>query len=370
MNADVAVVGGGLAGLLVARWLAEAGVDVVLLDAAPSLATPGELGLVEHGVLEHPGRTVASLGDDRARALFAWAARSRTLLEGQGLFEPCGTLWASIFPGERGDIERSVEALERLGRRAVRLAPDDVCARTGGHFTMEALALPGDGRVPLDARQRLLDAAVASGVRVRTGAEVVDVGEGPEGLAATLHDGEALRAEAVVLAAGPGVSALHPALAGLMPARDQGLRFAATPSGPVRAARAGQGWTCWRVDPDGTRIAGARWASPHLEVGEARPGLHAGIQAKLEAFGRDRLGLGDAPVERWSWVFAQTPDGLPVVGPLPGDPRVVACVGFGASPWGLGVAAARSVVDGLLGEAAPEVPWMLSSRRTVRWRYG
>ena len=158
-----------------------------------------------------------------------------------------------------------------------------------------------------------------------------------------------------------------------MPVRDQGLRVEGQPSsGSVTAGRAGQGWTCWRVDDDGVRVSGARWASPHLEVGERDASVIVpSIQSKLEGFARQRLGLDGPVVERWAWVFAQSPDGLPVVGPLPGDPRLVGCVGFGATPLGLEVAAARSVAEGLLeGEGEVEVPWMLSSRRIVRWRYG
>ncbi len=373
-SADVVVVGASTAGLLIARWLAEAGVDVAVLEAGPvgQAASGRGLGLVEHGVLEHPGRTVASLGQERAAALWGWAARSRQLLDALGLFEATGTVWASVFAGEAGDIERSVAALQGLGVSAEALEAAQVSRRTGGRFEQGGLALPGDGRVPLGHLHQLARLAEAAGVGVHSGAAVIALRDGVDGLEVVVGE-ERVAAEAVVLACGVGAASLHPALAGLMPVRDQGLRVEGQPaSGSVTAGRAGQGWTCWRVDDDGVRVSGARWASPHLEVGERDASVIVpSIQSKLEGFARQRLGLDGPVVERWAWVFAQSPDGLPVVGPLPGDPRLVGCVGFGATPLGLEVAAARSVAEGLLeGEGEVEVPWMLSSRRIVRWRYG
>ena len=172
----------------------------------------------------------------------------------------------------------------------------------------------------------------------------------------------------MVLTAGVGADALHPTLRRFLPVREQGLVMAGGQHLPP-AGRAGQGWTGWRVDGDDVLVSGARWATPHLEVGETEPVVVDVIQDKLEAFAQRTLGLAGPVQERRVWSVAQSPDGLPVVGPMPGDPRIVGCIGFGAAPAGLALAAARSVVDGLVGDA-DEVPWVLSTRRMVRWRYG
>lgn len=119
-------------------------------------------------------------------------------------------------------------------------------------------------------------------------------------------------------------------------------------------------------------VSGARWATPHMEVGEHDPhAVEPRIQARLEDFLRSSLGVEAPIVDRWAWLFTQSRDGLPILGPLPGQPRRVALTGFGANPASFAVGAARSVADGLLGlDEGGALPWILSSRRLVRWRMG
>ena len=364
-HADVVVVGGGLAGLLVAGWLAEAGVDVVLCERDHAFGGAWGLGLVELGVTEYPSRTIASLGE-RAATLLAWTARSKEHLSELGLWERTGMLWVPVLPDEHVEVARSVQSLGRHGiaaevREVAELARAQLTARHA------ALGLPGDGRLRTSALAQLTAWAADVGATLCTGVRVDEV-QDDDGLR-VITPGGGIRAEAVVLTAGVGGSALHPVLRGFSPVREQGLRIEGGAHLPP-AGRAGQGWTAWRSDEDGVRICGARWATPHLEVGEREPVVTDVVQSKLEAFARGPLGLVGPVVQRWAWVFSQSPDGLPIVGPLPGDPRLVGCIGFGAAAPGLAVAAARSVVEGLLGTDEAPVPWLLSTRRTVRWRYG
>ena len=89
------------------------------------------------------------------------------------------------------------------------------------------------------------------------------------------------------------------------------------------------------------------------------------IQEKLEAT-RDRLfpGLGDVHVRRrWAWLNARTCDMLPIIGPLPGNPRVIACAGFVGNPYGLAPQAAIAIAKGLMGEGRSDVPSFMSAQR-------
>jgi len=361
----VTVVGGGLVGLLVSGWLAEAGVDVLLVEAGDHLGASIGLGLVELGVTEYPSRTLASLGE-RADPLLAWSARSKERLGELGLLEPTGVLWVPVLPGEEAEVERSVDALAAKGVQA-RVVQVEQLQALGLSARHPALSLPGDGRLVVDAVERLKRWISEHGVRVVTGAKVDAVEEG-DGPLRVVVGREAVHTEAVVITGGVGEQALHPSLRGFLPVRDQGVTLAGGQGLPV-AGRAGQGWTGWRVDPEGVTVSGARWATPHLEVGERTPRVVDAVQDKLVGFARRTLGVRGEVVRRWAWIFSQSPDGLPVVGPLPGDPRCVGCLGFGSAGTGLAVAAARSVVEGLIGDPEP-VPWVLSTRRMVRWRYG
>ena len=79
---DVAVVGGGLTGLLAADRLARAGADVLLIDSPqpPAAASTRSAGLVALGWIDSPARLVAALGAPPARSLVAWSAAAAVLV--------------------------------------------------------------------------------------------------------------------------------------------------------------------------------------------------------------------------------------------------------------------------------------------------
>jgi glycine/D-amino acid oxidase-like deaminating enzyme len=366
-EADVVVLGAGLAGAATARFLAEGGIDVVVVDPEPARVDP--LGHVELGAVEQPHRTVASLGS-QADPLFQFARHGADLLEADGLLDRCGGLWVAMEEGEAKEIPRSVASLTVLGERAEAWNMDKVEGHLDGGHMGPGLFLPRDGRVdPVQVRRRWLDAAPSVRWVEGWGEPVQDADH--DGVVVAVGD-RRIRAEVLVIAAGHRSVALDPALEGrLMPVRDQWLRTA-----PVDRAlplgRAGHGWTAWQQDAQGRLwVSGARWASPHLEVGETD--VSAGgevvqrIHGRLEAFLRDRLQVSAAIEARGARVFTQSPDGLPLIGPLPGDRRTVVAVGFGPSPVAWSVAAARSIADGIL-EGGGAVPRCLESRRLVRWR--
>jgi len=364
---DVVVLGAGLAGAATARYLAEGGVGVVVIDPDPGWVDP--LGHVELGAVEQPHRTVASLGS-QADPLFGFAREGAQLLEADGLLDRCGGLWVAMEHGEAEEIERSVEALAVLGEPAEAWSAAKVEGHLDGGHMGPALHLPRDGRIDPVAVRRLWRDVAPDVVWVKGwGRPVHD--EDHDGVVVAVG-GARIRAEMVVIAAGHRSAELDATLEGwLTPVRDQWLRTAPVDR-PLPLGRAGHGWTAWQQDDDGCLwVSGARWASPHLEVGEtdltAEGEVVGRIRGRLEAFLRDRLQVG-APVEaRGARAFAQTPDGLPVIGPLPGDRRTIVAAGFGPSSVAWSVAAARSIADGIL-DGGGAVPRCVESRRLVRWR--
>lgn len=79
------------------------------------------------------------------------------------------------------------------------------------------------------------------------------------------------------------------------------------------------------------------------------------------------LAQADADVLRWGVLFTASCDGLPVLGPLPGEPRLQVAAGFSTSAWSRGVTAGDAIAGQLLGHRA-EVSALLgrcSPRRFV-----
>ena len=359
--ADVLVLGAGVAGISIALGLAERGASVVVVDPDdPREGASGRAaGLVHTGLSEHPARLREALGPVAGPAFYALARRSVALLG--DLVTPADQLWFATDDREEGLLDTSVAALAAFGFDARRVGADTLAER-GLAGTRPGFVLAGDGLVePRRALDVLLARARAAGARFCRG-RASAVREDAAGLVAIVGE-HRLRAEVVVYAAGPGAAALDPFFGDkIWPVREQALRI--TAALPVMAGRAGYGWTWFRPMPGGTLVGGCRWATPHLEVGETEPVPTEQVQGRIEAFARRHVSA-DAPIDaRWAWIETHSCDGLPIVGPLPGQVRRIACTAFCGNDWGLGPACAALVVDGLLGGPA-ETPSMFAASRFV-----
>lgn len=366
-RADVVVLGAGLAGAAVTWFLAEAGTDVLLVEhrADVGLAASGRHpGHALTGLIEHPYRVVYAMGEERARDLYAFSRENQRLLEALGLLDRQGSWWIALDEREREQVARSADALRRVGLPVEERDPQEVEAGLGVQMG-PAYFLPEDGFLePVVGVRELVRRAVERGGRCVVRALATGVRDVGDGVVVDIS-GREVRAEVVVYAANAWLPELDPWFVDkIVPFREQALL-----TGPLDRAlpgpggRAGYGYTFWRQQADRRLVAaGCRWATPHLEVGEREERVVDAVQARIEAFVERHF--GPFPVEdRWSWIAAQTCDGLPLVGPLPGDPRRVACAGFGGNENGLAVRAGKGVADGLLGERPHDVPAFLAATR-------
>lgn len=179
-SADVAVVGGGVIGLSVARELGRRGARVVLLERG---AAGAEASWAAAGML------APQVEADSADAFFAFAAASRDAypdfaraLEAEsGInieLDRTGTLYLAFNEADEAECERRYAwqtraglQVERLTAREVRELEPQVSARV-----RSALRFPLDGQVE---NRRLINALVracaACGVRVLTQTEVTSI---------------------------------------------------------------------------------------------------------------------------------------------------------------------------------------------------
>lgn len=369
-QAEVAVIGGGLTGVACALFLARGGARPVVLEARDDVglgASGRRPGLVFPGTTEPPFRLVYALGKARARELYDFCRENADLLAAETSVDRCGGLWAALDDREADQTHPNLDALRAVGVDADPWDAEQVAAATGGAGFGAALHLPGEALIdPAAAVADLARAAVAAGAAVHVRCPVQGLGRETRGVRIDLP-GRRLIADVVVLAAEHRLPAVHEFFEDkLTPFREQALLTAPVDL-PLRLGlRAQYGYFTVRRDPAGRLIVrGARWATPHLEVGETAEVPNDKVQGRIEAFVRAHFPTAGQVLDRWAWIEAMSCDGLPIIGPLPGSVRFLACAGFGGNETGLGVRAARAVADGLLTGRAPGVPAYLSPERFV-----
>ncbi|HCH61708.1 MAG: hypothetical protein CL927_06505 [Deltaproteobacteria bacterium] len=378
-STDVAVLGGGLAGLAVAALLAEAGARVVVLERMPegslgfSARTHGAVGL---GYADHPIRLVRSLGEEVAQALVQCSAESLALLRARGWLQGEGLLTASLSALEREEIHQSVELLDRWGLAVEPWSEAQVAAVLGGTaFGAGWFDRRGGWIDPAAVLARAHAWAVAAGAQVVHGVTVTHTRDGrPETVVCgeSSPSGFELKADVVVHAAGLAERALDPFFGDkLFPVRFQMQRLSLPEhqSPPVPFCAQLSYLQC-APRADGTVVlGGCRWATPHLEAGEEDPfTLSDAVEEKLSAVrtGLLKQCLGEAEVvDRWAGIMTFTCDGLPIVGPLPGRVGHLACLGWNGRPWSHALRAAVAIRDGLMTGRSTGWPEVLTPQRFV-----
>jgi len=346
---DVAVVGGGLAGVGAARLLARAGVDVLLLEAGPELGCgiSGRMpGMALGWLSDHPERLAQALGRQRAQQLLRFVNEGRQLLaELLGACQGFGLTDGRLVPGDANEArELQVE-------------------RIPGACSFDERA----------ALEQLWREALQAGAQGCLGQRVLALVEESSGSQALLLAVGRVSAELVILAAGAGSRDLDPFLADTVvpvrrwglelgcQGRDQGPSLFSAWRGALRGRRLASRWQLWGGRP----VALAEDDSVHPS-----PATQEAIQAQrgFEAFTLDFMArrfncLGREPLRSWGAAAAHSCDGLPLLGPVPGRQRRVVCTGFSGQDFDLALRAARAVAEGVLTGRAAGVPSFLSPSR-------
>ncbi|MEY3210983.1 MAG: FAD-dependent oxidoreductase [Pseudomonadota bacterium] len=370
LQADVVIVGAGLGGLGAALALAQGGARVVVLDARG----PGEdgfsrgVGLALVGTEEHPHHLAGGLGVERAAEYIAFSRRSVLGLAGLGAAQPGPTLRVAFGDREEGDLAAGDALADALGLDRVVWSRDQVAALLGGPAPGAARACRGDLHVnPAASMRALRQAASSAGVVLRHNAPALAVEDDPGGVVIRAEGGLTARAPFVVYAAGFSMATFEPWLWDkLSPVRTRHMAAAPTPGAPQLGATAQYGHLLLSAGADGAlRWAGLRWATPHLEVGETDEAAPTpAIDARLDAVHARTLAAFGPKTAAWSVVHTHTCDNLPLVGPLPGQPRRALCLGFRDQQGALALESGRAVARGILGED-PGLPSFLSPSRLV-----
>jgi glycine/D-amino acid oxidase-like deaminating enzyme len=331
LEVDVAVVGGGYAGLSTALVLREEGLSVAVLEAehaghgasgrnaghlTPTIGKDVPTCLRLFGK-ERTGRLV-SLADATIRHTEAWIERFGI----DCAYEPVGNVVVAVHERQHRAIDRAAEAAAELGLPGERLDAADLHKRgIPPAFTRGFLEPHGGILQPVRYALGLRAAAQAAGAQLFEGTPVTRIEPGPPPRLET--PAGRVRARHVVVATNAWTQSV-----GWLPRRAMTLAVQLFASAPLSdAQREALGWggreglytahealESYRWTPDGRIVGGSK----HVRYGGGRvpADVDPAISARIEAVFRERFPeLADVPIERhWGGPISMALDFLPLVG--------------------------------------------------------
>jgi glycine/D-amino acid oxidase-like deaminating enzyme len=331
VRADVAIVGGGIAGIATAYFLAKSGAKPVVLESrgVAEAASGRNAGFLLAGVAENFVAASRRYGADRALRIWRLTRRTQELvraLVAENAID-CDLEWngSDQIADDDAEWREVAESARLLAARGVSVSVD---ARTRSATYAEDGALH-----PVRWVRGLAAAAVRAGARIHEETTVTAVSDG------------SVRTARGTVSAGSVVLCTNAYTARLVPSRVRPVRgqmLATAPAGPVfaRPAYAKRGYQYWRQRPDGCVLVGGwRDTAVDEEVGEEER-TTVGVQSHLEAF-LHRHGIAAPITHRWAGTMGFSHDALPYVGHT--GPRLFVCGGFTGHGMAFGPASAEIV---------------------------
>ena len=364
LNCDVAVVGAGISGALIASFLGSAGLDVVVLDRREVVhgSTAGNTGLLLYeldvmlqALARKIGRAAAERAYLRCRdavvSMGRFVRRERIACD----YTPRRSLLLAAEPAHVPRLQREFEARKSAGLQAEWW---DRRRITRESSLPHGAAIVSSGAAELDAYRftyGLLAAAQRHGVRIFDQTAVTRRVVRRTGIELRTSRGFRVRAREIVLATG---YESHAALADKIGALHSTYALASEPLAAADMA----GWPAdsviWDTDdpylylrstPDRRVIIGGYdepFSGPEARDRRLKRKC-AALQRRFHQF------FPAIPMEvatAWAGTFGVSDDGLPFIGKHPNVPHTWFALGFGGNGTTFSYIAAEIIRDGILGQ--------------------
>lgn len=365
INCDVAVVGAGVSGALIAEALSEAGLKVAIVDRRGPAegSTAASTAMLQYEIDTPLSLMGGRIGRDKAERIWRRSRQSvdalRERTERLGL-DVDGATRGSIYLdgnilGAEG-LAREADARRRAGFEVELLKPAAVQERYG---IKGRHALIGFGNYSADPRRLTigyLNVALARGARLYSPVDICEITPTADGVTLHTADGPAIRARHVVMATGyemmkgiprkgnriisswsiatrPQPRAIWPTAAMIWEAADPYLYIRTTPQGEV---------ICGGEDEE-ISDAGERDAKL---ADKAKL-----LSRKLAALLPD---IDATPVHAWAGSFGDSRVGTPTIGRIPKMPNCYAAMGYGGNGITFSMMAAQMLRGLICGYGDPD----------------
>lgn len=364
---EVAIIGAGLSGAMLACVLAEAGIDVVVLDRREAAhgSTAGNTGLMLYELDEPLHRLTRRLGRDVAERAFRRCRRAIDELERmvkKSRLE-CGfarkpSLYVAATPAHVPRLQREFEARVAAGLEAewwprARIRRESTLPHAAAIFSPGAAQLD-----PYRLGYGLLLRAQSEGARIHDRTEVTKHRFLRHGVELTTARGTRLRARQLIVATGyesarflpEPYGDLHSTFALVSEPMEE---FPGWPAERCLIWDTAEAYLYLRTTPDGRVIMGG-YDEPFRDPAARDRMLAAKVVALRRRF---RQFFPRIPLEvasAWAGTFGTTEDGLPFIGQHPNVPHTWFVQGFGGNGTTFIVIAAEMMRDALLGRADPD----------------
>jgi glycine/D-amino acid oxidase-like deaminating enzyme len=358
---DFLIVGAGIVGTAAAIFAAQAGRQVTITDMRDVAlgASSRNAGFMLTGLDTYYHRAIERYGHDTARELWAlslathsyWRAWAQQA--GGVRMRQTGSYLLAESDEEARELEAAARALHADG-----IAVEFDYADPLGRGFHAAIYQPWDGEVqPVDLAHALLRLSGAELIPNNEVYRVEQIGD-----TAIVHTRQYIfHARYALLCTNAYSPFIHPYFNGrVTPTRAQCLVTEPLPE-PVMSGigYSDYGYMYYRMTFDNRLlVGGGRKLYKALENDTSEDRVTDPVQQYLDAYLRARFPDVSASVERrWAGIMGFSADGVPLVGTIPGMPRVGFAVGFTGHGLSFGAGTAERAVDHLLTGAYPGALW-------------
>lgn len=358
---DFLIVGAGIVGTAAAIFAGQAGRQVTITEMRDVAlgASSRNAGFMLTGLDTYYHRAIERYGHPMTRELWALSLKTHDYWRA----------WAQQAGGVRMQqtgsylLAESDEEADELEAAARALTADGIAVEFDrrdplGRGFKAAIRQPWDGEVqPVDLAWAMLRLSGAELIANNEVYKVEQVGE-----TAIVHTRQFIfHARHALLCTNAYSPSVHPYFIGkVMPTRAQCLVTEPLPE-PVMSGigYSDYGYMYYRMTFDNRLLlGGGRKLYKPLENDTSDDRITDPVQGFLDAYLRERFPDVSAPVDRrWAGIMGFSADGVPLVGTLPGMPRIGFAVGFTGHGLSFGAGVAERAVDHLISGAHPGAVW-------------